>query len=110
MDIFFKIPYFNWERYIEAYEKQISIVAEACYGGILCHNLGLQFNSPFVNVRIGLETNDYMKMIKKLDKYMMQTPSTKANNRYANVDWNGMEGRIDYPKLCSKLSMIKKLG
>ena len=45
----FKIPNFNWDSYIRIYEKSVSVIAEACYGGIMSNFLGLEFNSPFVN-------------------------------------------------------------
>lgn len=95
----FKIPNFSWERYMEIYKKTISIIAEACYGGIISNHLGLPFNSPFVNVRIGIEHDDYYKLLNHLDKYMTQSPNFEANNIYVKKNWDGWEGRIQYPKL-----------
>lgn len=96
----FKIPYFNWEVYLKIYESNISIIAEACYGGILSHHLGLPFNSPFVNVRIGYENDDYYRMLSNIDKYMQSTPkTTPSGTNFSNKKWTGMEGRIDFPKI-----------
>lgn len=89
----FKLPYFNWKDYIEIYKSKISIIAEACYGGILSHHLGLPFFSPFVNVRIGYEKNDYYKMLENLDDYMQRTPERLPQSiGYLNKEWPEWKG------------------
>lgn len=67
-------------------------------GGI-SNILGLPFCSPFVNVRVGIEKDDYFELIKKLDYYMEQTPAEIPKLKYAAYNWNGWEGRINFPKL-----------
>lgn len=93
------IPHFNWNKYIELYNKNISIIAETCWGGVLSHILGLEFCSPFVNVRVGIERGDYYKLLNKLDFYMQCSPQEKAKSRAVRDDLSGWEGRIDFPVL-----------
>ena len=95
----FKIPYFDWNKYIELYNSSLSIIAENCLGGLLSHLLGLPFNSPFINVRIGIEKNDFFKIVENLDNYMEQAPAHNPKSKYCNYEWSGWEGRTDFPKL-----------
>lgn len=95
----FKIPYFDWRKYIELYNSNLSIITENCSGGLLSHLLGLPFNSPFVNVRIGIEKNDFFKIVENLDEYMQQSPLQEPKTKYYNYSWSGWEGRMDFPKL-----------
>lgn len=48
--------------------KTFTLISSNCNGGIICHDLGLPFNSPFVNLRI--DPKDYIKMLKNLDYYL----------------------------------------
>lgn len=95
----FKIPHFEWNKYIQIYDKEWSIVADTCIGGVMANALGLPFCSPFVNVRVGIEKNDYYYLIENLDDYMKLSPSKSAKLKYKDIDWNGWECRIDFPKL-----------
>lgn len=90
----FEIPCFDWKRYLEIYRSNISIVAELCYGGVLSHHLGLPFNSPFVNVRVGDKTG-YQKMLGRLDYYMSTPPELKENGDRGVY----LEGCVEYPLL-----------
>lgn len=65
----------------------------------MSNNLGLPFCSPFVNIRIGIEKNDYFKLLDKLDCYMQQSPTEYPKSMDKNYNWNGWEGRVDFPKL-----------
>lgn len=49
-------------------DKDISIIASNCNGGILCKDLGLRFNSPFVNLWI--RPRDFIKMLNNLKEYL----------------------------------------
>ncbi len=46
----------------------ISIIASNCNGGIISHDLGLEFRSPFVN--LWMEPGDYIKLISNLKEYL----------------------------------------
>ena len=61
--------------------KNPSIIANNCNGGIIAHDLGLQFNSPTVN--IGIWSEDYLKFLNNLDYYLLTNP-VNANERFDN--------------------------
>lgn len=48
--------------------RDFSLICNNCTGGVLLHILGMQFNSPFVNLWI--EPDDYMIMLKNFKEYM----------------------------------------
>lgn len=50
--------------------KNPSIVANNCNGGIIAHDLGLPFNSPLVN--IGITSPYYIKFLKNIEHYLEQ--------------------------------------
>lgn len=50
--------------------KNVSIIANNCTGAEICHNLGLRFNSPLVNLQILPE--DYIKFCRNLNYYLAQ--------------------------------------
>ena len=60
-----------------------SLIASNCNGACILHDLGLKFNSPFVN--LWLEPNDFIKMLKSLHHYMS-----------CDIEFIKEEG-IDYP-------------
>lgn len=95
----FKIPCFNWKKYIQIYKSDISIVSEICYGGVISSKLGLPFCSPFVNVKVGMDRNDYEKLLNQLDYYMSITPTEKNMELYRGRDWTSWEGRTKFPML-----------
>ena len=43
-------------------------MASNCNGSLILHDLGVKFNSPFVNLWI--KTKDYIKLLKDFDRYM----------------------------------------
>ena len=47
-----------------------SILANNCNGGVLTHDLGLQFNSPLVNA--GMYAEYYIKFLKNVEHYLSQ--------------------------------------
>ncbi len=48
--------------------KKPSVIASNCNGAFILHDLGLRFNSPFVNLWI--KPSDYLKLLQNFDKYM----------------------------------------
>lgn len=46
----------------------ISIIASNCNGGIISHDLGLAFRSPFVN--LWMKPGDFIKLVSNLEKYL----------------------------------------
>ncbi|NBH18701.1 DUF1919 domain-containing protein, partial [Clostridiaceae bacterium] len=91
--------YFEWNKYIKIYNDNVSLITETCLGGGISNILGLPFCSPFVNVRVGIEKDDYFELIEKLDYYMEQPPAEIPKLKYTTYNWNGWEGRINFPKL-----------
>lgn len=47
-----------------------SILANNCNGGVMTHDLGLQFNSPLVNA--GMYAEYYIKFLKNIEHYLSQ--------------------------------------
>lgn len=48
--------------------KDVSLISSNCTGATMLHDLGLRFNSPFVNLWI--TPKDYIKLLTDLKKYM----------------------------------------
>ncbi|MBR5223558.1 MAG: DUF1919 domain-containing protein [Clostridia bacterium] len=47
---------------------QVSIITNHCMGGIICHDLGIKFNSPTVNLKI--LPSDFIKFAENLEEYI----------------------------------------
>lgn len=47
-----------------------SLIASNCNGGFILHDLGMRFNSPFVN--LWMTPKDYIKMLSELKDYMSE--------------------------------------
>ena len=48
--------------------QKISIIASNCNGGVIYHDLGLQYQSPFINLWI--KPNDFIKLLSDLRGYL----------------------------------------
>lgn len=63
----FKIPWFDFRRYIKVKESKPSILSNTCLGGMVYNELCLEFNSPTIG---GVsEGKEYIKFLNKLDEY-----------------------------------------
>ena len=51
-----------------------SIIANNCNGGVICHDLGLRFNSPTVNLYIPFP--DYIRFCENLNHYLLLPKSS----------------------------------
>lgn len=78
----FKHPCFNWERYMKILENPPTLITEACYGGYIYNQLGMQFFSPFINTRIS--ENDYLKLINNVAFYLSQ--NLEAGNDVQKIE------------------------
>ena len=47
---------------------EVSIITNHCMGGIICHDLGIKFNSPTVNLKI--LPSDFIKFAENLEEYI----------------------------------------
>ena len=66
------IPYFTWSRYIRLLESEISILSNNCWGGIVCHTLGMECRSPFKN--LALSAKDLLELLPNLQENVMEKP------------------------------------
>ena len=48
--------------------KDITIISQNCIGGVILHDLGLQFKTPTIN--LFFSASDYIKFVKNLDYYL----------------------------------------
>ena len=82
MNSVYKI-YFNIRRKVNQYirikyilpklckelkNSNFSIISSNCNGGIICHDLGVRFNSPTVN--LWMSASDYIKFVSNLERYL----------------------------------------
>ncbi len=58
----------NQKNRLRLLNKNFSLIANTCNGGVVCHDLGVRFNSPFVNLWI--YSKDYIKIVKNLREYL----------------------------------------
>lgn len=54
--------------------QEISIISNTCIGGVICHDLGLKFCSPTVNIYI--RPKDFVRFCENIQKYL-QLPLTE---------------------------------
>lgn len=48
--------------------KDFSVIASNCNGALILHDLGMKFNSPFVN--LWMKPKDFIKMLKNIQHYL----------------------------------------
>ena len=66
-------------------QKAPTIFCSTCIGGMISHNLGLQFMSPTVN--LWLTPSDFVKFVSNLNKYLTDIPEyTTGRLRYNPVN------------------------
>lgn len=58
----------NLEKYMEIKKRHVTIFANSCWGGFVYHTLGLEFNSPLINMAV--PEADYLKILENPRKYM----------------------------------------
>jgi uncharacterized protein (DUF1919 family) len=70
---------FDFDRYINILESNISIVSDDCWGGYVYNTLNLQFNSPFINLAVynyyessKIIYDDYYKLVSNIEYYLKQ--------------------------------------
>lgn len=64
-------PIINYKNRKKLINTEFSLIASNCNGGFILHDLGLRFNSPFVNLWI--KPRDYIRMLRNL-KGFLETP------------------------------------
>lgn len=95
--------FFDFDRYIKILESNISIVSDDCWGGFVYNSLGLQFNSPFINLFVwryltlnGMVNDDYYKLVNNIE-YYLEKPLQFVNESNGTLF---PYGRIDDVNLC----------
>lgn len=66
----FKLPNFDFKRYVSLLENPVTIFSDNCWGGIVYNMLGLPFTSPFINTFCPPES--YYKFIQDPFYYLEQ--------------------------------------
>ena len=66
--IYRKLKYGKEKRRLK--NSEFSIITNACFGGIIYHNLSKEFLSPTVNLWIGADYDDFMKFLLNMDHYL----------------------------------------
>jgi len=90
-------------KYCKLKETKISIVAESCYGAYIYQNLKLEYNSPFIAMRI--QSDNYIQFLKNPFEYLKQKP-IMIGNKQNNNTLNHLEGCYLYPKLSLNKEII----
>ena len=67
------IPGFDLRKYHRLQSSHLSVFAANCFGGILCHRLGMAFNSPFVNMFFR-PMEGYLRFLEAPQQYMQEEP------------------------------------
>ena len=101
-------PFHRWtQKRRDAYYKKMrttlqnttpTIIASDCFGGLVYHNLGLQFRSPTVNLFI--EKEDFFHFVQNLKEYLQNdvTDITTDNDAYpmGQIIYNNTPIRIHF--------------
>lgn len=58
----------KWKIYNGNSKKHPTIISQNCTGGVMSHDLGLQFTSPTIN--LFMESKDYIKFLENLEYYL----------------------------------------
>lgn len=62
------IPGFRMDEYAELRCRGITILSDNCWGGLMYHTLGMEMQSPFINMFIN--TDDFVKLLADLPHYL----------------------------------------
>jgi len=123
----FKIPYFDFERYLQVKESKITIVSNNCWGGYLYNLLKLPFTSPFINTAVSEE--HYVRLIKNLPEYLqLPLEDTKSNEHecapcgrlgdveilfihhasfeLAKSDWDRRAARVNWDNIFLQMTVV----
>lgn len=83
----FQIPGLVFEEYLKLKESRLTILSNNCWGGMVCHTLGLECCSPTKNLFI--KDEDYLKFLSGLKRYMMKTPeyARRETDVHSNAEY-----------------------
>lgn len=70
--------------YLRIKDKNFTIISNDCWGGEVYKDLGLEYTTPFVGIR--LFAHCYIKFLKNIKEYI-ESPLTRTNvSRYNSVN------------------------
>ncbi|PWA04859.1 DUF1919 domain-containing protein [Flavobacterium psychrotolerans] len=98
MDVLHSLALEKWYRYgvrRKNKNKNFTIISNDCWGGRVYMDLGLEYNSPTVNVFI--YSDCYLKLILNLKEYMSCALSFKENSFYEVANIKRNETKTHYP-------------
>lgn len=100
-------------------QQELSVLSSNCNGACICHDLGMAFNSPFVN--LWMTTSDFIEFLQRPKEYIelplqflqqgeVSYPVAKlgglviwfehySSEEEAAAAWNRRRSRIDWDKL-----------
>lgn len=89
-----KIPFFDFNRYVNLLRNPITIFSDDCWGGCVCHFLYLKFNTPFINLAVPNES--YIRFLQN-PSYYLESPliMEREGNPYEDVCPVGVLGEGD---------------
>lgn len=102
----FELNGFDFNRYISVKNKNISIVSDDCWGGVLYHSLGLEFNTPFINFAVGHDS--YFNLISNIE-YNLKLPLELKESEYGLIKgYLGSNIEINFNHDFSKNDIMSK--
>lgn len=81
----FKIPFFNFDEYIEIKKSNLSIISDYCFAGLLYHRFGFEFTSPTINMFT--DNENFYRFISNLEENL-KLPMEKIDDT-VNVQYRG---------------------
>lgn len=89
----FSIPFFDLKKYVRIKQRRISIISRNCWAGLCYNYLGLQFNTPFINMFFS--DGDFIKLMKRFDYYLSVPLEFAGLNFDNNLKCEYPVGRLD---------------
>lgn len=86
------IPYFSWDKYLEIYQSELTIISSNCWGGVICKTLGMECCSPFKNLWVNPE--DLCSNYNNLKEILKQEPRCIGWDRDSHSHHKYPIGRI----------------
>lgn len=85
LDRTFLMPGFSLEKYNELRKKRVTIFSLTCFGGLLSNRLGMEFNSPMVNMFFS--SDDFFKLVNSPKEYFGKKLELYGTAWEQNLKW-----------------------
>ena len=101
-DVTICVPGFTLEKYYQLRVSQLSILSMNCFGGVVCNLMGMQFNSPFINMFLSEE--DFLSMLEQDPRHSLTgslklvrtVHEDKLDIMYPVYELNGIELNMNH--------------